>query len=377
MHNPLFPQLLLLVWLLATMAEGAGASVTNKPARGFSYFHDRVPEVPWSIHVFKIERAHHGLEFCTTLAKGDTIGMATVSEQLKTLPSEFGKPLAAINGDFYDDSQNYQGRPRDLQIRQGELVSSPRGHTCFWIDPAGNPCMTNVYSRLRVIWPDGRTTPIGLNEERKSDAAVLYTAAVGASTRTSGGFELVLERGANTLWLPLSAGQLYSARVRQVRNEGNSPVSRDVMVVSFGPRLAGSLPGVVPGALLQISTETVPNLDGVNTAIGGGPALVRNAKPMRWSGLKFRHPRTAIGWNEESIFLVEVDGRQRNLSVGMTLGELAAYMIKLGCEQAMNLDGGGSATFWVLGNVMNNPSEGRERPAPNALVVVQKRVVNE
>ena len=35
-----------------------------------------------------------------------------------------------------------------------------------------------------------------------------------------------------------------------------------------------------------------------------------------------RHPRSAVGWNADSYFLVEVDGRQRGLSVGMTLEEL-------------------------------------------------------
>jgi exopolysaccharide biosynthesis protein len=89
---------------------------------------------------------------------------------------------------------------------------------------------------------------------------------------------------------------------------------------------------------------------------------------------KLRHPRTALGWNKAHIFLVEVDGRQSNISVGMTFPELASYMAKLGCEQAMNLDGGGSATLWALGSVRNSPSEGEERPAPNALVLVKKAV---
>jgi len=52
--------------------------------------------------------------------------------------------------------------------------------------------------------------------------------------------------------------------------------------------------------------------------------------------------------------------------------ELASYLVKLGCQEAMNLDGGGSATLWVLGTVINEPSEGRPRPAANALVLVQK-----
>ena len=72
--------------------------------------------------------------------------------------------------------------------------------------------------------------------------------------------------------------------------------------------------------------------------------------------------RNNIPGNKEFFFMVEVDGRQSQLSVGMSLPELAAYMAKLGCEQALNLDGGGSATLWAMGNVMNSPSEGRERP---------------
>ena len=56
----------------------------------------------------------------------------------------------------------------------------------------------------------------------------------------------------------------------------------------------------------------------------------------------------------------------------MTLPELADYMVKIGCEAALNLDGGGSATMWVYGQVMNSPSEGRERGMANALVVIQK-----
>lgn len=86
---------------------------------------------------------------------------------------------------------------------------------------------------------------------------------------------------------------------------------------------------------------------------------------------ELRHPRAAIGWNQTSFFFVEVDGRQPDLSLGMTYNELSNYLVKLGCEEAMNLDGGGSATLWVLGQVMNSPCEGQERSVANALVLVQ------
>jgi hypothetical protein len=243
----------------------------------------------------------------------------------------------------------------------------------MWIDADGNPHMTNVVSRMEVLWPNGRKVPIGLNEERPRNAAVLYTPVVGSTTQTSGGRELILERNGTNDWLPLQAGMFYSARVRAVRETGNSPVAKETLVLSLGRQLAQQLPAVTPGAVLQISTATWPDLKGATAAIGGGPAIVRDGKVIERTDARVRHPRSAVGWNEEYIFLVEVDGRQRGLSVGMTVKELAEYMVKLGCSEAMNLDGGGSAALWVHGQIMNNPSQGEERGMGNALVIVQKK----
>lgn len=85
-----------------------------------------------------------------------------------------------------------------------------------------------------------------------------------------------------------------------------------------------------------------------------------------------RHPRAAVGWSKTHFYLVEVDGRQGDLSVGMTLAELGDYMAKLGCEEAINLDGGASATCWYRGRVVNSPCNGSERTIANGLVVVRK-----
>jgi len=349
------------------------ANGVARPPRGFSYRNEQVPDIPWSVHVVTVDRGHPGIELHTTFGDGRRFGMVLLSEQVKALSPALGLPVAAVNGDFYEERRRYEGRPRDLQIRAGELVTGPKGNTCFWVDPDGNPHMTNIQSRFRVVWPDQTETPLGLNEERAADAAVLYTAVVGASTRTSGGREFLLERGDDGCWLPLRAGRVYAAKVGAVLDGGDSPLDPRSAVLSIGPRLVARLPAIEPGTVVQVITETMPDLKGVQTAIGGGPALVRGGAAMKWSGLQFRHPRTAVGWNHDSVFLVQVDGRQNDLSVGMSFPELAGYMRKLGCDEAMNLDGGGSATCWVLGNVMNNPSEGRERPAANALVVVEKR----
>jgi hypothetical protein len=234
--------------------------------------------------------------------------------------------------------------------------------------------MTNVFSRFRAIWPDGKSTPIGLNQLREDDAVVLFTSAMGGATRTTGGIDFILEAATNSPWLPLRIGQKYTAKVRELRNGGDAPLTRETMVLSIGPAVAAKLPAFHAGAAIQLVTESVPDLAGVQMAIGGGPSLVENGKPMNWPGfLHMRHPRSALAWNKNYFFLVEVDGRQSNISVGMTFAELANYLVKLGCTEAINFDGGGSATLWALGAVRNSPSEGEERPSANSLVVVKKK----
>jgi hypothetical protein len=111
-------------------------------------------------------------------------------------------------------------------------------------------------------------------------------------------------------------------------------------------------------------------------AIGGFPMLLDGGEPVgdleveaRPAFASVRHPRTGIGWDAdgERLWLVVVDGRASH-SVGMSLPELAALFQALGAEQALNLDGGGSTTMWVRGQVVNRPSDPTgERPVANGL----------
>ena len=329
--------------------------------------------MPWSIHVVKVDRSNPQLEFHVVMGKAAAIGLSTLREQIKSLSADLGQPVAAINGDFWNEGSPYEGDPSGLQVSEGELVSGPSERTCFWLDAAGNPHMTNVLSQFAITWPNGEVISFGLNEKVTNNGAVLFTSRIGSSTRMGKGLELVLEQGgSDSPWLPLRLGQTFKARVREVRQAGNAPLSQETVVLALSSQLAARLPRIEPRQLLQISTATAPDLSGVKTALGGGPTLVRNGRAMPWKIPPPRHPRSAIGWNDQSLFLVEVDGRQAGLSVGMSFPELADYMVKIGCTEAMNLDGGGSSTLWVLGQVMNSPCYGHERNMANSLILVRK-----
>ena len=93
-------------------------------------------------------------------------------------------------------------------------------------------------------------------------------------------------------------------------------------------------------------------------ALGGHPQLVSDGLVDIWedgSGGFYtaRHPRTAAGVTADGeLLLVTVDGRTE-AGVGMTIAELAWFMVALGAEVAVNLDGGGSTTLWVPGMSVN------------------------
>ena len=70
------------------------------------------------------------------------------------------------------------------------------------------------------------------------------------------------------------------------------------------------------------------------------------------------NPRTGVGMIGTNHFVfVVVDGRNPGYSRGVTLEEFAQIFKGLGCTTAYNLDGGGSATLYFMGNVVNAPSE--------------------
>jgi hypothetical protein len=69
-----------------------------------------------------------------------------------------------------------------------------------------------------------------------------------------------------------------------------------------------------------------------------------------------RYPRAALALAGERVLAVACDGRTLS-DAGMTLGELANALVGLGASQALNLDGGGSASLVHNGRLRNRPRE--------------------
>lgn len=107
--------------------------------------------------------------------------------------------------------------------------------------------------------------------------------------------------------------------------------------------------------------------------IGGTPSLIKNGKididGDYGTSFNGKNPRSAVGDDKGNLYLVAVDGR-RSEAPGMTLQELAEFMLSIGCQNAINLDGGGSTRLLVNGQPANKPTE--DRPVNNFLCIYLK-----
>jgi exopolysaccharide biosynthesis protein len=122
-----------------------------------------------------------------------------------------------------------------------------------------------------------------------------------------------------------------------------------------------------------VSFETITNPAGDDLqVIAGRPMLVLDGKILPQAN-PARHPRTVVGLNSthDRLTILLVDGRKTGIAAGMTYTELAQEMVKLGCTEALNLDGGGSSVLAVRENgkmkILNEPTDGRERAVADVL----------
>ena len=73
---------------------------------------------------------------------------------------------------------------------------------------------------------------------------------------------------------------------------------------------------------------------------------------------------------DDELLAVCCDGRRSGVDGGLDLAELARLLVSFGAEDAINLDGGGSATLVHRGHLLNRPYSSDDQPAPESRPVV-------
>jgi len=107
--------------------------------------------------------------------------------------------------------------------------------------------------------------------------------------------------------------------------------------------------------------------------ISGNVMLVHNGQLVTHANAQ-RHPRTVVGLDASGhkLTVLVVDGRKPGIAAGMSYDELGSEMLRRGCKEALNLDGGGSSVMAVRDtsgkmNILNQPTDGHERAVANVL----------
>ncbi len=326
---------------------------------------------PQSIHILHVDPSKARIE--AERALGNGIGREQTSSMAQRRAA-----LAAVNGGFFRIGGRFDGEPDGiLKIRENWYSdpSLPRGAigwTLFaeerWIGRVAMKWELNVNGTAYSI--------DGINRPRAPAEAVLYNWAFHRSTLSDpGGREY----------------RIASGRISSAESGGDAAIPAGGYVYSLGAEskvrteeLRAGLPATIQGSVIPADGRAAEQgaWNRADYIVGGVPVLIQSGEIVvdfsperaRPGFAEDRHPRTAVGFlpGTSWVFVV-VDGRQPDLSLGMTLPELAAFMKALGCHSALNLDGGGSTTMVLRGRIVNSPSDAQgERPVSDAFLIFER-----
>ncbi|MCE2415886.1 phosphodiester glycosidase family protein [Candidatus Poribacteria bacterium] len=354
-----------------------------------------------AVYVAEMDRTASNLQFGVELANDQILGRETITDATRRLMEKHVLPLAGVNGSFgiREDNRGRGGMMFNLHIQNGELVSistsldrwgyspaSPWGETSFGVTPDGEFLLDRVKlnGKLKIA---GDTLPIEAVNQicDSSSPTVIYTSRFGRRTLTRRCYEFTLRQ----IQLPLTGKYTSRFVVTAVNPRGNSIIPSDGVVLAIESREARNWTDKITrstAGTLEIAL-TPKKWQRVQQGIGGNLRLVRDGKvepeliefgesrggsAYRHRNAASRHPRSALGFNDEKLFLIAIDGRQHGYSMGMTLYHMGTFFSELGIKHAINFDGGSSSTLWALGRVANSPAHGYERRIFNIAMIRAK-----
>jgi Phosphodiester glycosidase len=315
--------------------------------------------MPQRVHILEVDKTYPILP----LAKS---GKASALSQM----TQNAQAVAGINGGYFNLKI---GQPVGAMKREGQWLSSPildRGAVAW-----GNGG-TWRFGRLGFTgatqWTSGAgvktTVPlVGVNTAYVESGVAAHTPVWGAAyqTRTQGEITIPVVEGKTGL----------ASTIEGVGTEVPIPANGFLLVARGAGRSLLMDKAQAGFSVTMTSGAADPGMEAYPHILGGGPLLIQDGKNVL-DGKRERFqpdvlvgtaPRTLLGRRADgTILLVTVDGRQTDAK-GMTLEEATNFIQSLGAVDALNLDGGGSTTFYLGGKVRNQPSAGQERPLPDGL----------
>lgn len=283
-----------------------------------------------------------------------------------------GATTVAIDGDYFDRST---GAPSGMVMQNG-VLESPPGTARSSLGIGADGTLTMGRASFAGIWQgSGQRRPLLLNSPAGSGKFSLYTSVYGVATpRETGVVEAVIGTlPAAHLDTPLdgTVTQVTTAGPTRIPHGGAVLVARGTQ--STTQLKAEAKVGQHVEALLSLS----PGWGSFANAVGGGPVLVRNGKPIFHAGESFaprqlnsRQARGAIGQLPDGrVVLVAVEGAKAAYSIGMSNYELAVELSRLGAKTAFALGAGSAAGLAFDGQLLTRTPSGATPKVADALVL--------
>lgn len=325
---------------------------------------------PLSIHVVVVEPHRSDVKVGQVLAadalqsRGETIG---------SMAKRTGA-VAGVNGDYFDIGNT--NRPTNVVVRDGVLLQVPRNRFALAIGRNGYPQITEFTFGGQVAIGGGRQLPLdGINQLPPPNG--------GTSLLTPDFGSVGAEDDLTLVSLQVLGGTPPLARYRVTGVADNLKTQPPGFYLAIGMSAIDSIDVPSPGDMAAVTGDLSPiGLSSLVTAIGGGPLILHagawydDRDGPNGGEYEKRIPCSGAAIAPDGrLFLIEVNGRQASVSVGLTRHEFAALMRALGATEGMAFDGGGSSTMVArrLGDasteMVNSPSDGIERPVANGVFV--------
>jgi hypothetical protein len=356
--------------LVLAPSAGAAGRVVLTPGITYDKQVQFTPHGPVAIHVMTAPRPGGLYALRPVLSNGSILGRERVTSMQRRVSSV--ATVAGVNGDLFTWNE---GLPSGMLMQSGVLKTPPHSkRSTVGVTDDGRIVVERV-AMLGQWWGSGQRRPLtGLNQRPGPDGASLFTPAWGSATpAASGTVEVTVQP-----FPPAAPFTDLVGMVTQIKPGGSTPIPPDGAVLVGRGSSAGRLAAeAFVGEEVTARLILRPQWGGVTDAIGGGPLIVKNGRPVFRAledfttyQLSLRHPRTGVGQRADGrLLFVAVDGRQPGYSTGMTNFELAQTLVRLGAVTGSALDAGGSTTMAFDGKLLNRPSDRPERAVSDSLMV--------
>lgn len=289
--------------------------------------------------------------------------------------------LAGLNANNYRRGGAYNGNAVDFLKIKNHFYADPgiQRSAISWNESDSIPLIGELRSSTQ-LWIDKKRYRVDrVNQPRAENEAILYTTAFGPSTQTNkNGCEIVIENDrivkiahqAGNSTIP-SDGAVYSMahscrrkNITCIKEGMQAHIAHhiglkkgkkyiDVSHRDYITSGAGVL--ILNGAKVKDLNNDFKKDKPITHCPDEIAADFSIEKERDWL-IREPHPRTAVGVLPDGKWLfVVVDGRQAGYSSGISLPDLAQWMLEQGCVNALNLGGGGCSTLCAQGKIVNSP----------------------